>query len=319
MAKKKRSRGADNPIAYVDESVSMDPSLPEGQRLYTMTGVVVDPGAQAWMNTHMREVAGDAFHANKAKPQEVSAVIAEVAAEKGVRSIVTVRSAADPKNFEDTRKDCLAELSRRLSRSNVRLMVMDDRSNGTGSTDLNDRDRATIQEAKGAGLVRDEFQIEFGKGTERPMLHAADAIGWQVRRGIERNEPSRLTIPLSAPEHMQPQEKMRIVEAPKLDRDAQGRLQRPAQPQQGASPASQVTALQARLENLTQNAAKLAPTAEQARIATNKALTELRAEERQRLTAKGKGKSKGKGKASRLEETRGSSHEGRKSKERRSR
>lgn len=299
MGKKKHGRGSVNPIAYCDESMTRDPSIPEGRAVYTTTAVIVSPGADTWMQENLRQLVGEDFHANKARPHEVAAVLAEVAAEPRVRSIVTVRAEVQGQQEENVRKDCLTELARRLSRSDVRLMVMDDRSNGTGSTALNDRDKATIEEAKRARVVEHDFDIKFDKAKRQPLLHAADAVSWQVRRAIDKDDASQLALPMSAPGHMRPQEKMQIVEAPRREQD--GQQQKPESPEMGAWPATSVTALEARLEKLTMGAAELAPSLDQVRLATGKALAETRAEEKARLSqahagrATGKVKAKGKG------------------------
>src|SRR3954451_23339677 len=100
------------PIAYVDESLSANRSL------YTLTGVIVAPGAAWSIRRGLEELAGqhDAsgradFHAHHADERARARVTSYLANHPGVRTIVTVRAPVEPGRTETARQQCLAELA----------------------------------------------------------------------------------------------------------------------------------------------------------------------------------------------------------------
>jgi hypothetical protein len=230
----------DRPIAYVDESLSANRSL------YTVTGVIVAPGAAWSIRRGLEELAGqhDAsgrayFHAHHADERARARVTSYLANHPGVRTIVTVRAPVEPGRTETARQQCLAELAGRVAQAGVRSMVLDDRWPGhiAGSAQQKQNDQQTVDACRRAGLVPQEFLVRHADDRQQPLLWAADTLGWQVRRSIEHDEPARLA-PLS--------EKLQVVEArlvvSRERGDDQGRIPRSAR--------APSTGLQARLDLL---------------------------------------------------------------------
>lgn len=217
----------DRPIAYVDESISAN------RRLYTMTGVVVAPGAARDIRRGLeeradqRDTSGRAYsHAVAAQEYERTRMTSFLAKHPGVRTVVTVKAPVHPGHLEDARQHCLAQLAAGVARAGVRTMLLDDRWAGDVRTSVRQKqhDQDTIEACRRSGVVPGEFRARHADDRQQPMLWAPDTIGWQVRRSIEYNEPARLA-PLWG--------KLEIMEArlvlPREQGADQVRVQRPAQ------------------------------------------------------------------------------------------
>lgn len=282
---RKGGRGS-HPVAFVDESATGHNA--EGQpKYYTMTAVVVNPKDVERVRERLRLETGGNLHANNTQPHERAALAAVLADEPGVRSVVTVRSGFEGKQYEDARRDCLAELTRQVSRQDVRLMMMDDRSGGSGSDKLNRLDRETVAAARPAGK---EVEIQHVRDDAEPLVQAADVVGWQVRRGVERDDPSYLASVVG-----QRPDKMRIHEAPRF---------RPGEPQQQqAAPqgttSGRPTGLQARIDRLVRDARGSAPTPEQALADARRSLREAQQKARASTGGRGNRESASKGRKGR--------------------
>ncbi|HEX6447462.1 MAG TPA: DUF3800 domain-containing protein [Streptosporangiales bacterium] len=259
---RKGGRGS-HPVAFVDESATGH-AAEGGPKYYTMTAVIVNPREIERVRERLRTETGGELHANNTQPHERAALTAVLADEPGVRSVVTVRSGFEGKEYETARRDCLAELTRRVSRQDVRLMMMDDRSGGSGSDKLNRLDRETVAAARPAGR---QVEIQHVRDEAEPLVQAADVVGWQVRRGIERGDPSYL-----APVVGRQPDKMQIHEAPRFEPGE--RRQQQAAPAAPATGAGRPTGLQARVDRLVREARGNAPTPEQALAEARKSLRE---------------------------------------------
>lgn len=233
-------------------------------KYYTMTAVVVNTRDVERVRERLRMETGGNLHANDTRPHERAALTAVLADEPGVRSVVTVRSGFEGKQYEDARRDCLAELTRRLSRQDVRLMMMDDRSGGSGSDKLNRLDRETVAAAR---PERRQVEIQHVRDDAEPLVQAADVVGWQVRRGMERDDPSQLASVVGR----QPG-KMQIHEAPRFQPQDQRQRQATSQPAAPGTAPGRRTALQARIDRLVRDARAMAPTSEQALADARKSL-----------------------------------------------
>lgn len=254
-------RGA-HPVAFVDESATGHTA--EGQpKYYTMTAVIVNPKDTERVRERLRLETGGNLHANNTQPHERAALAAVLADEPGVRSVVTVRSGFEGKQYEDARRDCLAELTRQVSRRDVRLMMMDDRSGGSGSDKLNRLDRETVAAARPEGK---QVEIQHVRDDAEPLVQAADVVGWQVRRGIERDDPSYLASVVG-----QRSDKMQIHEAPRFQPTGQQQQEQTAS--RGAA-SGRPTPLQERINRLVRDARGSAPTPEQALAAARQGLRE---------------------------------------------
>lgn len=261
---RKGGRGS-HPVAFVDESATVRNA--EGQpKYYTMTAVIVNPRDVERVRERLRMETGGTLHANNTQPHERAALTAVLADEPGVRSVVTVRSGFEGKQYEAARRDCLAEMTRQVSRQDVRLMMMDDRSGGSGSDKLNRLDRETVAAARPEGK---QVEIQHVRDDAEPLVQAADVVGWQVRRGLERNDPSYLASVVG-----RRPDKMRIHEAPSFQPREQQPQQTDAQRSASGTAPGQPTGLQARIARLTREARSMAPTPEQALADARKSLRE---------------------------------------------